>query len=200
MSYVTFFIFSSPHFEHFWPMFPTNMATDHQTTSRPPSSKKIPKISSTRTTGNMGKENGLNLNILGSLGKSKTSMRPFSQRKTVGLTPSPLSARKSSSESPLSKTSPSIGGGAPRRRSVLRYGETIEATFGLNSDSAEDHWKLCRQLVADEAAADDPSTWKRILEYCESSSPLTGAFLHHLACISITMYLVLTATSFECSF
>lgn len=119
-----------------------------------PALGRIPKLSESRA---LDKENGLNLSISGSLGKSKGHLKA-------------QNGSRKQSASPLTRmSSPSLG--PSRRQSFLRFGETMETVFGLNQSSSEEQRKLCRQIV-NGTLADDAPTWNRVLS--TASNTLSG--------------------------
>eukprot|EP00980_Cylindrotheca_fusiformis_P027867 scaffold22560_cov135-Cylindrotheca_fusiformis.AAC.78 len=61
-----------------------------------------------------------------------------------------------------------------KSRSVLRYGETADTLFCLSKNSTEQHRKLCRSII-DGTLADNPSTWRIVLEFASADSNASNA-------------------------
>jgi hypothetical protein len=81
----------------------------------------------------------------------------------------------------------------PQQRRVLRYGETMEALFGLDSSCNDEHWKLCRSIV-DGSAADDAAVWRRVLELASIKTAASVSNISSSA-TGMSVYFVLNGSS-----
>lgn len=59
------------------------------------------------------------------------------------------------------------------QRRVLLFGETMESLFGITESSDEEQRLLCRSIV-DGSHADDPGTWRRVLQLADNQNNNAG--------------------------
>ena len=59
---------------------------------------------------------------------------------------------------------------------VVRFGESVESLFFLIDESSGEHRKICND-IANGDKADDPPSWRRVLEVASTSALSTSASL-----------------------
>ena len=156
----------------------------------------IPPLPSTSTATNGvssgNKENqqekgrGKSMQAASPAGISKPKRLPLAARTPLGA--QPLGTR-SSTRTPLGKVvqksdirkSPSLtlSSSATKKRTVLRHGETLESLFCIRKESSEDHCRHARG-IAYGSLADDPESWRWVLELASKESGVSVSDLTRL--------------------